>query len=160
MNEGLNNKNTSEDRFKVFASVHILFLRDDDILLLLRKNITSDGLYSVVAGHLDGGETITQALVREAKEETGVDITPNDVEVKTVCHSYSSHNNREFIQFFAICRKWTGELINNEPDKCGELKFFPINNLPKNMVPYVRDGIEKTLAGINFYEYGWENENA
>lgn len=150
----------NKNQFKALASVHALFIKDDKILLLLRKNITSDGLYSVVAGHLDGGEAVTQAIIREAKEEAGVDINPNDVEIKTVCHSYSKHNNKEFVQFYAICRRWAGELVNNEPDKCGELKFFPINDLPENMVPYVKVGIEKTLAGINFYEYGWDGEDA
>ena len=147
----------NNDRFRAFVSVHVLFMKNDEILLLLRKNISSDGFYSVVAGHLDGKETVTQAIIREAKEEAGVDINPKDFEVKTVCHSYSKHNNREFIQFYAICKKWEGRLINNEPDKCGELKFFPINNLPENMVPYVRDGIKKTLAGVNFFEYGWKD---
>ena len=147
----------NKNRFRAFVSVHVLFMKDDKILLLLRKTITSDGFYSVVAGHLDDKETLTQAIIREAKEEAGVDINPNDFEIKTVCHSYSKHNDREFIQFYAICKKWEGKLVNNEPDKCGGLKFFPINNLPENMVPYVRDGIKKTLAGINFYEYGWKD---
>lgn len=96
-----------------------------------------------MAGHLDGDETVTQAIIREAKEEAGININSKDFKIKTVCHSYSKHNNREFIQFYAICKKWRGKLVNNEPDKCGELKFFLINNLPKNMVPYVKDGIKK-----------------
>ncbi|SRR6056297_1666760 len=144
-----------KERFKLHASVHILFIKENQILLSLRKNIASDGLYSVVAGHINGGETITQAMIREAKEEVGVDIKSGDLEVKTVCHSYSNHNDREFIQFFAICRNWSGEIRNNEPDKCGEVKFFQLNNLPENMVPYIKDGIEKTLKGVHFYEYGW-----
>jgi 8-oxo-dGTP diphosphatase len=145
----------NQNRFKTRASVHVLFLKEDSILLLLRKNITSDGLYSLVAGHLDGGETVTEATIREAKEEAGVDIDPKDIEIRTVCHSYSQHNDREFIQFYAVCKKWQGEIKNNEPDKCGDLKFFPIDSLPENIVPYIKDGIDKTLAGINFYEYGW-----
>lgn len=145
----------SKKRFKLHASVHILFIKKDQILLSLRRHITSDGLYSVVAGHINGGETVTEAMIQEAKEEIGVDIKTSDLEVKNVCHSYSNHNDKEFIQFFAICRNWTGEIKNNEPDKCGEVKFAPLNNLPKNMVPYVKDGIEKTLKGIRFYEYGW-----
>ena len=39
----------------MLVSIHILFIKNNQILLLLRKNISSDGLYSVVAGHLDGG---------------------------------------------------------------------------------------------------------
>jgi len=149
----------SKNRFRVYASVHIIFQKDNEILLSRRKNITSDGLWSLVAGHLDGGETVTEACIREAQEEVGVIIKPEDIAITTTCHSYSSHNKREFIQFYTICKKWEGELVNNEPNKCSELKFFPIDDLPSNIVPYIKDGIEKTLRGINFYEYGWEEKN-
>jgi ADP-ribose pyrophosphatase YjhB (NUDIX family) len=145
----------SEDRFKVYASVHIIFQKDNKILLSRRKNITSDGLWSLVAGHLDGGETVKQACIREAQEEVGVNINPKDIAITTVCHSYSKHNKREFIQFYTICKKWSGELTNNEPDKCSELNFFPVDRLPDSIVPYIKDGIKKTFQGVNFYEWGW-----
>ncbi|MFW5888302.1 MAG: NUDIX hydrolase [Patescibacteria group bacterium] len=146
-----------ENRFKLCASTHIFFIKGNEILLLLRKNVTSDGYYSVVAGHLEGGETVTQATIREAKEEINVDIREQDIEIRTVCHSYSSHNDREFIQFFVVCREWQGEIINNEPHKCGGVKFFPISNLPSNMVPYVRKAIEKVFADVRYYEEGWRD---
>jgi ADP-ribose pyrophosphatase YjhB (NUDIX family) len=149
----------SKSRFKVYASVHVIFQKDNKILLSRRKNITSDGLWSLVAGHLDGGETVTEACIREAQEEVGVNINPKDIAITTVCHSYSSHNKREFIQFYTICKRWKGELINNEPDKCSELKFFLLDELPDDIVPYVKDGIKKTFARVYFYEYGWEEEN-
>ncbi|MFA5175534.1 MAG: NUDIX domain-containing protein [Patescibacteria group bacterium] len=147
----------SQDRFSVYASVHFLFIKGNEVLLLLRKNITSDGLYGLVAGHLDEGETVTDAFVREAKEETGVDIKSEDIKISTVCHSYSRHNNREFIQFYAVCKKWSGEFINKEPEKCGDIKFFPVDNLPENIVPYIKDAIKKVLDGVNYYEYGWKD---
>jgi ADP-ribose pyrophosphatase YjhB (NUDIX family) len=147
-----------EERFLLLASVHILFLKDSEILLSLRKNISSDGLYGLVAGHLDGGETVTNAIIREAKEEIGVDINPADFEIVTVCHSNNSKNNKEFIQFYAICKKWKGEIRNNEPEKCGEVKFFPLDTLPENMVPYIREAIIKTVDGVKYYEYGWHGE--
>ncbi len=147
-----------EERFKLRASVHILFLKEDQLLLSLRKNISSDGLYGVVAGHLDGGESVTQTIIREAREEADVEIGLGDFEIATVCHSLISQSKIEYIQFYVICRSWQGEIKNKELGKCGELKFFPINSLPENMVPYVRDGIEKTLAGVKYYEYGWNGE--
>jgi len=146
-----------QDRFKLRASVHILFKKGEQILLLLRKNITSDGLYSLVAGHLDEGETVTDAFIREAREEVGVDVKPKDLQITTVCHSYNQERDREFIQFYAICEKWQGEFENMEPDKCGDLKFFSTDQLPENIVPYIKDAIPKVLSGVNYYEYGWEN---
>ena len=81
-----------KERFTMRVSVHVLFLKDNEILLSLRKNISSDGLYGVVAGHLDGGETVTNAIIREAKEEAGVDLSPFDIEITTVCHSRNNPN--------------------------------------------------------------------
>lgn len=154
----LKSKRITQDRFTISVSVHILFLKDNNILLSLRKNISSDGLYGLVAGHLDGSETVTNAIIREAREEVGVKIGPKDIEMTTVCHSYSGHNKKEFIQFFVKCKNWQGEIKNNEPEKCSELKFFSIDSLPENMVPYIREGIKKTLKGIRYYEYGWNGE--
>ena len=148
----------SQDRFKLYASVHLLFMKENDVLLSLRENITSDGQYSVVAGHLDDGETISEAFIREAKEEVGVEVKPKDLQINTVCHSYSTHNNRQFIQFYAICDKWSGEFKNKEPEKCGDLQFFPINQLPENIVPYIREAIGKVLDKVTYYEWGWEQK--
>jgi 8-oxo-dGTP diphosphatase len=145
-----------QDRFTLHASVHILFMKNKEILLSLRKNITSDGLYGLIAGHLEDGETISQVFIREAKEEVGVIVRPEDLNISTICHSYSRHNNRQFIQFYALCNKWTGEFSNREPDKCESIKFFPINDLPQNIVPYIKDAIPKVLDGTIYYEYGWE----
>lgn len=147
-----------EDRFSLLVSIHILLIKEQEILLLLRKNISSDGLYGLVAGHLDAGETVTNAIIREAKEEANITINPVDIEFATTCHSYNSKNNKEFIQFYVVCKKWQGEVKNNEPEKCGDLSFFPIDNLPNNMVPYVRDGIKKVMLGTKYYEYGWHGE--
>jgi len=55
-----------------------------------------------------------------------------------------------------LCTKWTGEFHNKEPEKCDNIKFFPINNLPENIVPYIKDAISQVLDGTTYYEYGWK----
>ncbi|MDR1236551.1 MAG: NUDIX domain-containing protein [Holosporaceae bacterium] len=68
-------------RLPARMAVYLLLKRDDEILLLLRQNTGyQDGNWSVVAGHVEEGEGIIDALVREAKEEADIDITGNDLE--------------------------------------------------------------------------------
>jgi len=103
-------------RTKFPVTVHLLFFRGDQILLLRRFNTGyADGQYSIPAGHLDGNETVTAAAVREAKEETGVRIEASDIDFSSVMHR---NEGDERVDFFVHIRKWSGEPANTEPEKC------------------------------------------
>ncbi|HKC75618.1 MAG TPA: NUDIX domain-containing protein, partial [Chloroflexota bacterium] len=59
----------ARDWFRVVAAVHLFLISDAQVLLLRRFNTGyEDGQYSVIAGHLDGGEEVTAAMRREARE--------------------------------------------------------------------------------------------
>lgn len=50
--------------------------------------------------------------------------------------------------FFFEARTWTGDITNCAPDKCAELRWFPLDGLPETaMVPYIRDAIASHAAG-------------
>jgi ADP-ribose pyrophosphatase YjhB (NUDIX family) len=58
----------SKKHFTAPVTVHLFFKKNNQILLLRRYNTGyEDGNYSVVAGHLDGGETIKQAAIFSTK---------------------------------------------------------------------------------------------
>jgi 8-oxo-dGTP diphosphatase len=136
------------------ATVHLLFFRDDKILLLRRFNTGyRDGEYSVPAGHLDGNETARRAAAREAAEEVGVQIDEKDILFSSVMHR---NEGDERVDFFLYVRAWRGEPINNEPNKCDDLHWEGINSLPQNTIPYVRRAIQNHLEGTHFDEFGWQ----
>ena len=69
------------DRFHLVSEVSLILIRDGKVCLLRRfKTGYEDGKYALPAGHKEEGETITQALIREAKEEIGIEIDPADLE--------------------------------------------------------------------------------
>ncbi|WP_044642163.1 NUDIX hydrolase [Risungbinella massiliensis] len=142
-----------KERFCVPVTIHVFFRKGDQILLLRRfQTGYQDGNYSVVAGHLDGDETVIQAAIREAKEEAGVDIEETDVHMVGVMHRRS---DSERIDFFAEITKWSGEIENREPNKCDDLRFFPVEELPVNTIPYVRQAISNYLQNKWFDLAEW-----
>ncbi len=141
------------ERFKPFAAVYLFFVRDGKILLSCRANTGhQDGNYSLVAGHIDGNETLRIAAAREAKEEAGVDIAIDDLDLKLVTHALS---DKEYVNFYFEAKRWEGEPKNMEPGKCDDLSWFPIDALPSNTVPYVRDAIRCYREGVRYSEWGW-----
>jgi 8-oxo-dGTP diphosphatase len=141
-------------RFKIFIAAYLILTQDEQILLLKRKNTGyQDENYSLVAGHLDGGETAKMCIIREAEEEAGIKLNPEALEVVHVMHRYSPE--REYIDIYLNANTWEGEIINKEPEKCRELKWFSINKLPDNLIPEVNLALNKTKNKIFYGEFGW-----
>jgi 8-oxo-dGTP pyrophosphatase MutT (NUDIX family) len=133
------------------ATVHLFFFHENQILLLRRFNTGfRDGEYSVPAGHLDGGETVMQAAIREGKEEAGVELKEADMTFSSVMHRIEDD---ERVDFFVQVHKWLGEPFNAEPDKCDDLRWVDIDSLPANIVPYVKQALDNHRNGIKFDEY-------
>lgn len=143
---------TSPARYTVPVAVHLLLVRGPHILLLRRFNTGyEDGKYSVIAGHLDGGETVLAAMLREAREEAGIELV--NAEVAGVMHRRAGDEER--IDFFVVCHEWTGAVVNQEPEKCDELRWVPIDALPANTIPYVAAAIDAWRNGGWFSSFGW-----
>ena len=119
------------------VAVH-LFLRKDDQVLLLRRFNTGyeDGNYSVIAGHIDGGEDVFTAMIREAKEEVRIHILIDDLKIVQVMHRKKISEER--IDYFFECGKWDGAIKIMEPDKCDDLLWVNIDTNLKNSNRQVR----------------------
>jgi 8-oxo-dGTP diphosphatase len=141
-------------RFTAPVAVHLFLVRGEEILLLRRYNTGyEDGKYSVPAGHLDGGEQVVEAAVREAREEIGVKMDPGDVRVVGVMHRRAELEER--IDFFVEVRRWVGDITNREPEKCDELLWVRMDDLPENVIPYVRKAIGNLREGVWFDSFGF-----
>jgi mutator protein MutT len=149
---GRKGKSAMHAQFPV--TVHMFFLRENQILLSRRYQTGyMDGHYSVPAGHLDGGETVRMAAVREANEEVGVYIDPAAIRFAGVFHRFE---DEERVDFFLHIQAWDGEPVNAEPGKCNDIRWVEVNNLPENTIPYVRQAIKNFRTGVMFEEYGWK----
>ncbi|MBL8108992.1 MAG: NUDIX domain-containing protein [Anaerolineales bacterium] len=138
-------------RARFLVAVHLFFFREDQILLLRRFNTGfRDGEYSVPAGHLEGGETVKEAGIREGEEEVGVRIESENLIFSSVMRRIEDD---ERVDFFFTVNQWEGELFNAEPEKCDDLRWVDVNALPVNIIPYVKRALMNHHKGIRFDEY-------
>ena len=108
-----------------------------------------------LAGHCER-EAAISCLVREAKEEAGLIIEPGDVELVHVVHLIDSPSARPRIGLVFRARSWSGTPEIMEPDRCVEWRWWPVDNLPADTVPYTRVAIEGIDAGRSYSELGWK----
>lgn len=119
--------------YKFSAFVCIILEKDNKVLLIKRANTGHlDGFWSLPGGSLDEGETLAQAVIREAHEEVNVHIDPKHLKL---IHTLHLKDKSEILGFFFSTTSWTGELKNNEPERHSHMEWFEIDNLPENFAP-------------------------
>ena len=146
------------DRFVVVPASYVLFLRGDggrsEVLLQLRQGTgyMDNHWAAAAAGHIERGESVFEAAAREASEELGV----GDLELTPLCAMHRTGRTGdpvdERVDYFLLATSWSGEPRIIEADKCADLRWFDLHDLPTPVVPHelqviegLRDG---TLAPI------------
>ena len=111
------------------ASVEAIISKDNSLLFLRRKNSPAKGQWWFPGGRIRKGEKLEEALVREVKEETGLDV----IESKLVNVYSRIFDERHDITIAYFCKcKQDIITLNNEHS---EYKYF--KKLPKNTHPYL-----------------------
>ncbi len=142
----------SERRAKFYLACYLLLRKGGKVLLLRRANTGyHDGDYTMVSGHLDGSESVKEAMIRESKEEAGIRIDEKDLRVVHIVHRIST--DREYTDFYLLCEKWDGTPTNTEPEKCSDLRWFDEKELPGNIIGYIPFVIKRIEKGEFFSEY-------
>jgi len=145
---------TKKEKFKAYVAAYLVLIKDGQVLLLRRFNTGyQDGNYSLVAGHLDGGETAKQCIIREASEEAGIIVISKNLDIVHVAHRLTP--DREYFDIYLFAEKWAGDITNMEPNKCDELKWCQMDGLPNNMLPEVKFALENINKNVHYGEFGW-----
>lgn len=148
----------SKDRNKAVPAVYILLKQDDKILLTRRANTGyMDGLYSLPSGHVEASELPIAGIIREAKEEIGIDLKPEDVHFVHAMYRVQQDPTGDRIDIFFKGDKWTGTISNTEPDKCDDVAWFPLNALPDNMIDHIKLVIGCSEKGVVYSELDANN---
>jgi 8-oxo-dGTP diphosphatase len=145
-------------RFKVIPAVYLILRRGDEVLLQRRSGTRfGDGQYAFVQGHVDGNETAAAALVREAREEVGITVAPDALRCVHVMHRKSEVG--EWFDLFFTADRWQGQPKICEPDTCDDLTWRRLDDLPPNLMPYLRRVLDHCRAGVTYSAWGWDHES-
>jgi len=110
-----------------FPHIHpcvIVIVRRPGEILMTRKAEWPEGRYSLVAGFLDMGECLEEAVVREVREETGVEIT-NLRYIGSQSWPFPSQLMAGYVADYA------GGEICIEEKELEDVRWFPVDELPK-----------------------------
>jgi 8-oxo-dGTP pyrophosphatase MutT (NUDIX family) len=141
-------------RYAEVVDVHLILRRGGDVLLARRSGTGyADGLLNAPSGHLEPGEDVREAVIREASEEIGVRLSPGELSVALVMQHRAPDATAARTGWFFTAEYEPGRLpepFNREPAKCSELAWYPLDALPADMVAYCRAGLDAYRAGERF----------
>lgn len=149
-----------QTRFKLIPAAYLFLIQEGKVLLQRRANTGyEDGNWGVPSGHLKGDEAATAAIVRETREEIGLAIDAQHLQLVHLMHRRGTEGgagkDNERVDFFFLLTTWSGVPINCEPDHCDGLAWFALTSLPDNTIPYIRAALEAYQIGGVYSERGW-----
>ena len=141
------------------ASIYLIIKNSEGKILLQRRQGTKlwPGFLALPAGHVDEGENVYDAAIREAREELSITITKQDIIDSFVVNRRNKSLAPYFDVYFEIL-SYEGKIKINEPEKCSELKWVDINNLPDDMIDFEIDAIRNRQKNIMFSTIDTDNE--
>lgn len=141
------------------SAIYLIIKNSEGKILLQRRQGTKlwPGFLALPAGHVDEGENVYEAAIREAREELAITITKQDIIDSFVVNRRNKSLAPYFDVYFEIS-SYQGKIKINEPEKCSELKWVDINNLPNDMVDFEIDAIRNRQRNIMFSTIDTDNE--
>jgi mutator protein MutT len=124
------------------VAVGTIIRTEDQRIVMVRRAIEPGyGLWVFPGGYVDRGEEVTEAAIREAREEAGVDVA-----LDRLVNIYS-YGKRSLIVLVYSARMIGGELATDE--ECLEARLFRIDELPWDQLAF-----DSTTRGLRDYLSG------
>lgn len=140
-------------------AVYAFIIDDNNGNILLQKRSSNKKLWPnmwdvTVGGHVDAGEFGRQALIREVKEELGIEINDNDIKYLVGSTSINKQGdiiNKHYNECYLIVKNINISDIKIQKEEVSEVRFFSKEELLKR-ISNNYDGLTEKTGVWNFLE--------
>lgn len=137
-------------RQRAFIAVYVWLERNGKVIALQRQNTGyMDGLWCPPAGGVDKGESVLDCVVRECREEVGVEVDATSIEL---VHTLHRKTPERFVIDLFFKAQFSGTPFNAEPHKASQIDWVDpltftqwmsyIPNVLRTSAPYSEQGFE------------------
>ena len=138
----------------IVPAVALLLEKEGEIFVGRRQNTGyCDGCLNMPAGHIDPNETPQEAIVRECKEEIGIDIDIADLEFVHIQYNRNKGERFDRTHYYFKTSVGQQEPVNTEPHKCSEVEWIPLGERLDEFVPFMKEALEAILKGKQYSEF-------
>jgi 8-oxo-dGTP diphosphatase len=138
-------------KFSGRTATAIIKFSPDQILLIKRATVPFKGYWALPGGKAEPGETVEQTIIREAKEETGLDIT-----IISKVGEYREQGIQGGVEYdyYPACFfvKTVGGEIKKQESEIEEIKLFSLDELPETLAfehaQMIKDYVAKRDANV------------
>ncbi len=114
------------------VGVGAFILNENNELLLQKRAVPAEqGYWCIPGGRLEMFEVLKDAVIRETKEETDLDIEV--IKLIGVCDHIIKDENAHWVAMSYLCKIKSGIPKIMEPNKASDMKWFDLNNLPDKL---------------------------
>lgn len=147
------------EREQFLSAVYLIIKNEQNEILFQRRQGTKlwPGFLALPAGHVDTGENVYDAVVREAKEELNITISIENI-IDTFVVNRRNKSIPSYYDVYFEIDSYVGDIIINEPEKCSELKWIKIEDLPEDVIDFEKVALLNNKKGIKFSTIDVDNE--
>ncbi len=126
----------------------VAIIQDNKILMTLRSDWE---IWCLPGGHVDEGESVAEAAIREAKEEVGV-----DVQLTSFVGVYSRIGGDSTMHLNLFTAEIVGGTLTPQPEEVLDIQFFSKEALPELMFWWHKQQVDDALNGRNGVAWKFE----